>query len=83
MGGCCITQGALGKPRGVGWDGGVEGKSKREGTHVYLGLIHIGWQQKPTQHCKAIILKKKNQNQSLSLYITNINLYHCLSKTDT
>ena len=32
-----------------------------EGTYVYLWLIHVDVQQKPTQHCKAIILQlKKN-----------------------
>ena len=35
---------------GVGWDG-------REGTHVYLRLIHTVVQQKPAQHRKAIILQ--------------------------
>ena len=42
-----------------GWDGGVEGRLKREGTHVYLRLIHVVVQQKLTQHCKAIILQSK------------------------
>ena len=39
-----------------GW-GGVGGKGKREGTYVYLWLIHVDGCQKPTQHCKAIILQ--------------------------
>ena len=26
------------------------------GSYVYLSLIHVVVQQKPTQHCKAIIL---------------------------
>ena len=43
-----------------GWDGvGVGGKFKREGTHVYLQLIHLVVWEKPTQHCKAIILQLK------------------------
>ena len=29
------------------------------GTHVYLWLIHVEVQQKPTQYCKAIILQLK------------------------
>ena len=38
-----------------GWDGGgggvgLGGKFKREGTYVYLGLIHAVVWQKPTQH---------------------------------
>ena len=32
---------------------------KREGTHVYLCLIHVDEWQKPTQYCKAIILPSK------------------------
>ena len=27
---------------------------KREGTYVYLWLIHVNVWQKPTQYCKAI-----------------------------
>ena len=38
-----------------GWDG-VGGACKREGTCVYLWLIHVDVWQKPTQYCKAIIL---------------------------
>ena len=53
------------------WDGvGGGGRFKREGTYVYLWLIHITVWQKPTQHYKAIILqlkiKKKKVRQSLS-----------------
>ena len=35
------------------------GDFKREGIYVSLGLIHIIVWQKPTQHCKAIILQLK------------------------
>ena len=35
----------------------VGGKFKREGTYVYLWLIHADVWQKPTQYCKAIILQ--------------------------
>ena len=41
-----------------GWDG-VEGRFKREGTNVYLWLINVDVWEKPTQHCKAIILQIK------------------------
>ena len=35
------------------------GRLKKEEIHVYFQLIHIvGW-QKPTQHCKAVILQLK------------------------
>ena len=50
----CVTQGAqptaLCQPRGVG------GEFKREETDAYLWLIRAAVWQKPTQHCKAIIL---------------------------
>ena len=43
-----------------GWDV-VElgGRFKREGTYVYLWLIHVDVWHKPTQYCKAIILQLK------------------------
>ena len=37
----------------------VGGGVKKEGTWVHLWLIHIDVWQKPTQHCKAIILQLK------------------------
>ena len=43
-----------------GWDGlGGGGRFEREGTHVYLGLIHADVWQKPIQYCKAITLQLK------------------------
>ena len=46
---------------GIGW--GVGRRFKREGTCVYLWLIHVFVWQKPTQNCKAIIPQlKKNQH---------------------
>jgi len=50
---CSVTT----QRRGMGWD--VGGRFKREETYVYLGLIHVDVQQKPTQHCKATILQLK------------------------
>ena len=41
----------------MGWE--VVGRFKREGTFVYLWLIHVDAWQKPTQYCKAIILQLK------------------------
>ena len=38
------------------WDGVGAG---REGTYVYLWLIHVDVWQKPTQHYKEIILQLK------------------------
>ena len=42
---------------GMGWE--VGGRFNREGTCVYLWLIHVGVWQTPTQYCKAIILQLK------------------------
>ena len=43
------------------------GRFKKEGTYVYLWLIHAVVQQKPTKHCKAIIplkiFKKKKKKE--------------------
>ena len=50
MGSCCITQGAQPSVCGnlEGWDGVEVGRRfKREGTYVYLWLIHIVVWQKP------------------------------------
>ena len=42
-----------------GWHGvGTGGRFKRE-TNVHLRLIHVVVQQKPTQHCKSIVLQLK------------------------
>ena len=49
-----VEKGARG---GVGWE--VGGRLKREGTYVYLWLIHVDVWQKPTQHCISIILQLK------------------------
>ena len=46
-------------PRGVEW----ERKLNREGTYVYLWLIHDIILQKLTEHCKAII-SNKNRKES-------------------
>jgi len=42
----------------------VGGMIKREGAHVYLWLIHVNVQQKPTQYYKAIILQLKTNKQT-------------------
>ena len=41
----------------MGWE--VEGRFKKEGTHLYLRLIHVAVWQKPTQHYKAVIFQLK------------------------
>ena len=78
MGSCYITQTAQPSicDNLEGWD--VEGRFKMEGTYVYLWLIHVLVWQKPTPHCKAIIIqlkinvkncKKKKKEKELSLPI--------------
>ena len=37
----------------------MEGRFKRDGIYVYLWLVCVNVWQKPTQHCKAIILPLK------------------------
>ena len=44
----------------MGWEVGE--RFKREGTSVYLWLIHFDVWQKPTQYYKAIILQLKINN---------------------
>ena len=45
----------------------VRGRFKREGTYIYLWLIHVDVWQRPTQYCKAMILllkiNKLNKNK--------------------
>ena len=41
----------------MGWE--VGRRFMREGTYVYLRLIHVDIRQKQTQYCKAIILQLK------------------------
>ena len=41
----------------MGWE--VGGSFKREGTYVYLWLIHDDVWQKPIQHCEAMISQLK------------------------
>ena len=43
----------------------LEGRFKREGTYVYLWLIHVDIWQKPTKFCKAIILQLKINKYNL------------------
>ena len=62
----CMTQGAqilcsvTTQRGGRRWEKGR--RSRREGTHIYLWLIHVTIWQKPTQQCKAIILQLKIYN---------------------
>ena len=50
-----------------GWDGeGMGGRFKREGTYVYLWLIHVEVRQITTKFCKAIILQLKKKLPTFS-----------------
>ena len=40
------------------WDG-VGRRFRREGTYVYLWLMHVDVWQKPTQYCKTVTLQLK------------------------
>ena len=42
----------------------VEGRFKKEGTYVYLWLIHVDVWQRLTQYCKAITLQLKINNNN-------------------
>ena len=55
---------ALWQPR-VMW--AVGGKLQREGTCVYLCLIHVDVGQKPTLHCKASESEVKSLSRVLTL----------------
>ena len=58
-----------------GWDGeGMGGRFKREGTYVYLWLIHVEVRQITTKFCKAIILQLKKKTPHL-LHCTLIKCY--------
>ena len=60
--------GALWWPK---WDWGRDrGRSKREGIHVYMKLIHFIVQQKLTQHGKATLLQLFFKN----LLLTNFSM---------
>lgn len=47
---------------------GVGGRLNREGTSVYIQLIHTVVQQELTQHCKAVIFQlKEKQHTTVAL----------------
>ena len=49
------------------WDEDGVGKSlKRKGIYGYIKLNHFTVQEKPTEHCKAIIFLFKKKNNSAS-----------------
>ena len=61
-----------------GWDG-VEGGSAKEGTHVYLWLIHVVRQKPP--HCKAAVLQLKRKKEKIFMvfqYSFSFSMVLCL-----
>ena len=59
----------------MGWE--VEERFKRKETYVYLWLVHADVWQKPTQHCKAIILQLKiNKSRLVEGIFVYIQLIH-------
>ena len=50
-----LKAGALGQPRGMGWEGGGFGM----GDTCTPMLIHVNVWQKPAQYCKVISLQLK------------------------
>ena len=60
---------------GMGWE--VAGRFKREGTCVYLWLLHVDVWNKPTQYCKVIILQLKQffRKEKISIKLWEQNLH--------
>ena len=46
----------------------VRGSFKREGTYIYLWLIHVDVWQKPTKFCKEIILQIKKKYFLIAIF---------------
>ena len=53
----------------------MAGSFQREGIYVYISLVHFAVQQKLTQHCKAVILRKKESMDGQLAIIKPMNLY--------
>ena len=62
-----LRAGALGRPRGMGWEGRREG-GLEWGTHVNLWLIHVNIWKKPLQYCKVISLQLIKINGKINKY---------------
>jgi len=54
----------------------------REGTWVYLWLIHVDVWQKPIQYCKEIILQLKIDKLYICIYIKIIHLMYVKNPHD-
>ena len=61
----------------MAWE--VRGRFKREGTYVYLWLIHVDIWQKSTQYCKAITLQLEiNKKQQKKIWCVCVCVYACV-----
>ena len=72
MGSCWVIWGAqpITCDNLEGCDGMGDGwRFKREGARVYVWLSHVVIWQKPTQHCKAVILQLKTKFKKFSFCI--------------
>ena len=73
VGTSCVMQGAQPGASVTTYRGGMGlemgGRFKREGTFVYLWLIHVDVWRKLTQHCEAIILQLKKNSQKTRIDI--------------
>ena len=54
----------------------MTGQFKREGTYVYLWLIHVNVWQKLSQYCKVIILQLK-LNKYTEYQVSYVFLKEC------
>ena len=59
----------------------VEGRFKREGTYVYLWLIHVGVWQRPTQYCNYPLIKNKRRVFFFLSFKDNFVLLSCFWKS--
>ena len=61
------------------------GRLKKEGTYIYLWLIHGYVCQKPTQYCKATILqlKKKKKKKTHNIQKTRIMAFGPITSWQT
>ena len=64
----------------MGWEVGE--KFKKEGTYVYLWLIHVDIWHKATQHCKIILqlkinkfFKRRKKELSASVSVTILSAF--------
>ena len=54
--------------------GSMGGRLEKEGIYIYLWLIHVFVQQKPTQHYKTIILQFKKNTKTKVFHLSNFFL---------